>query len=353
MTMLPNKASNAVLAKARAMYGRRLTDDDYRTLAGCRSMPELAGALKTMPLYTAALVDVNPVFARRASLENDLNKSIFARYASLCRYDMSAGQDVYRYFILCSDLDEITACLRCLDSGRPGDYLYILPDFLQKHTSLDLYRLAKATDAESFLKALSGTPYAAALAPLRTVEPGRSLLVLADPILSKMRHDALVALAPAQRGSITMPGVRDYVEMECDTRALSNVARYKRLRQSGKVVRDSAQFDCTALCAQEWERLLAAPDLPAFKKELAQTAYGRELQTVTYAAIKEGMHKLQYRWCNKWLRFSTDPTLVMLCYIFLARIEIENLNHIIEGVHYGLPAEAILPLLTGYTEKAA
>ena len=189
MTMLPNKASNAVLAKARAMYGRRLTDDDYRTLAGCRSMPELAGALKTMPLYTAALVDVNPVFARRASLENDLNKSIFARYASLCRYDMSAGQDVYRYFILCSDLDEITACLRCLDSGRPGDYLYILPDFLQKHTSLDLYRLAKATDAESFLKALSGTPYAAAmeadrLSPLTMVRTGRPKSFVRLPSMS-------------------------------------------------------------------------------------------------------------------------------------------------------------------------
>ncbi|MDD4850040.1 MAG: V-type ATPase subunit [Gemmiger sp.] len=354
--MLPNKASNAVLAKARAMYGRRLTDEDYRTLAACRSMPELAGALKTMPLYAPVLVDINPVFARRAALETDLQKSIFLRYASLCRYDMSAGQSVYRYFILCSDMDEITACLRCLDSGHPGDYLYILPDFLQQHTPLDLYKLAKVTDVESFLKALAGTPYAAALAPLRGCDPARGVLAQADPILTKLRHQALVNLAgqgPNSENARCNPGVREYAQFECDTRAISNIARTKRMKMPVQAARNAAPLDFSALSAAEWERLLETPDLPAFKAELAGTSYGRQLQGLSYPALKEGMHKLQYQWCKKWLRFSTDPTLVMLCYVFLARTEIENLNHIIEGVHYGLPAEAILPLLTGYTEKAA
>ena len=351
--MLPNKSSNAVLAKARAMYGRRLSDDDYRELASCRSMPELAGCLKTKPLYAPDLVEVNPVFARRAVLENNLQKSIFSRYASLCRYDMSAGHNVYRYFILCSDIDEITSCLRCLDSGAPEQYLYILPDFLEKHTSLNLYKLAKVTDVESFLKALKGTPYAAALASLRTGDPGHGVLSRADPILSKMRYEALVSLAPKDTNKVNMPDVRNYVELECDTRSISNVARMKRMKMPKKATYASTQYDCTALTPQEWERLLDTPDIDAFKKELDNTIYGRQLAGISYGTLKEGMHKLQYQWCKKWLRFSTDPTLVMLCYVFLAKIEIENLSHIIEGVHYGLPADSILPLLTGYTEKAA
>ena len=40
------KASNAALAKARALYGRRLTAADYRRLAACRTMPQLAAELK-------------------------------------------------------------------------------------------------------------------------------------------------------------------------------------------------------------------------------------------------------------------------------------------------------------------
>lgn len=43
--MLTGKASgNAVLAKARALYGSRLRADDYRRLMACRTMTELAAA---------------------------------------------------------------------------------------------------------------------------------------------------------------------------------------------------------------------------------------------------------------------------------------------------------------------
>ena len=53
-------SGNAVLAKARALYGRRLRADDYRRLMGCRTMTELAAALKEYPLYADALTEVNP-----------------------------------------------------------------------------------------------------------------------------------------------------------------------------------------------------------------------------------------------------------------------------------------------------
>ena len=58
--MMPTgKASgNAVLAKARALYGSRLRADDYRRLMACRTMTELAAALKEYPLYSEALGEV-------------------------------------------------------------------------------------------------------------------------------------------------------------------------------------------------------------------------------------------------------------------------------------------------------
>lgn len=343
------KASNAVLAKARAMYGRRLTDDDYKDLASCRSMPELAGALKSKPLYAPALTDINPVFARRAGLELDLRKSIFSRYASLCQYDLSAGQSVYRYFILCSDIEEITTLLRYLDSGHPGDYLYVLPDFLEKHTKLDLYRLARVTNLEELLRALKGTPYGEALAPLRGMPGGTSILEKAEPILAQMSHKALVALAGERsKNSGTAPGMWEYVALECDVTALSNLARMKRMQVPGNRARHLTMNDCSALSNAEWEKLLGACDLAEFQKEFSTTVYGRAMAQVGGSYFKERLNKMQYHWCLKWLRFSTDPTLVMLCYVFLAKNEVYNLNHIIEGVHYGLGADAILPLLIGY-----
>ena len=51
MTRTGKASGNAVLAKARALYGERLRADDYRRLMGCRTMTELAAALKEHPVY--------------------------------------------------------------------------------------------------------------------------------------------------------------------------------------------------------------------------------------------------------------------------------------------------------------
>ena len=105
MNHASGKASNAVLAKARALYGRRLRAEDYRRLADCRTMTELANELKALPLYAHTLAEVNPTYARRAQLENLLRQSQYERFDSLCRYDRSAGSSVYQYLTLCCEVD--------------------------------------------------------------------------------------------------------------------------------------------------------------------------------------------------------------------------------------------------------
>lgn len=349
---LRNSASNAVLAKARAMYGRRLTGEDYRRLAACRTMPELALAMKALPMYAHTLAGVNPVFARRAQLEQQLRQSMFDRYDSLCRFDMSAGDSVYRYFALYCEVEEITACLRYLDAGTPGEYLYRLPDFLQHRVQIDLYKLAKVTDVKSLLHALRGTPYAALLSPLKTADPARGLLPQAERLLQDYRHKALVALAPAVKqagGYRAQPGVREYLELECDISALTNAARLIKVKAPPHQIDLAARRDCTALTKAEWQDLLNSPTVEAFKQRLEQTRYAAALE-YPGTVIKEKLQRYQFDWCRKWLRFSTDPTMVMLCYIELAQSEVTNLNHIIEGVHYHMPADDLLPLLVGYDE---
>lgn len=345
-----SKASNAVLAKARALYGGRLTPADYEALAACRTLPQLAEALKNRLLYAAALAGVTPVTARRANLELCLRESIFHRYASLCRYEMSAGDTVYRYFILCCDLDEITTWLRYLDSGRPGDYLFVLPDFLQKHTQLDLYRLARARSTADLLQVLAGTPYGAALAPLAQSTDASGALAQAAPLLAGLRHRALVALSPAASAASPgkQPGIRNYLEWECDAQMIPYAARLKRLDLPPAEIRARLLLDCTALTRSQWDTLLSSKDSAAFRAALDQTPYGPGLAAESQPHLQERFEAMRFRWCRKWLRFSTDPVLVMLCYIFLAKNEVSNLNHIIEGIHYGLPAADILPLVNGF-----
>ena len=63
------QASNAILAKARAMYGRRLTARNYQELLNCRDLPDLISYLKTRTSYSEALQAANPATTHRAQLE--------------------------------------------------------------------------------------------------------------------------------------------------------------------------------------------------------------------------------------------------------------------------------------------
>lgn len=344
-----SRASNAALAKARAMYGRRLTNADYRRLAACRTMPALAAELKALPMYADDLKTVNPPTARRAQLESFLRQAIFERYDSLCRYELSSGHLVYGYFTTSCEVDEILSCLRCLDAGRPGDYLYILPDFLQQRCSVDLYALAKVTDAKSLLAALEGTPYRDLLAPLADLPADAKLLVHAEPYLETHRHRALVSLAEGRSAAAPggEPGVREYIARECDIAAVSNAARLIRMNAPLNVVDAAARRDCSNLSESEWNALLGAKDIEAFRKALQATVYGRAVERYPGVILKEALQRYHYDWCEKWLRFSTDPSLVMLCYIYLARCEVKNLEHIIEGVHYNMPADELMSMLVG------
>ena len=300
-------------------------------------------------MYAPTLAALNPPFARRAQLESLLRQAVYDRCDSLFRYELSSGQQVYGYFTVSCEVDEIITCLRCLDAGRPGDYLYKLPDFLKQRCTVDLYALARVTDARSLLAALEGTPYRKLLAPLADVPAGYKLLVYAEPHLEAYRHQALVALAPEPRkgGAGKAPGLRDLIEMECDNAAISNAGRLIRMHAGPQVVRPAG---AAGLHGAQARRMAGAVGRPGFRCVPA----GAGRHRLWPHAGPPAVHLPQGRPAEMPLRLVpqvgalfTDPALVMMCYLYLIQCEVKNLEHIIEGVHYGMPADQLMNLLIG------
>lgn len=87
--MLSSMSSNAILAKARTMYGRRLTDKDYEDLLACKTVPEVATYLKNETVYSEILSGLNENDVHRGQLETLLRKKIFYEKVSLAKFDMT------------------------------------------------------------------------------------------------------------------------------------------------------------------------------------------------------------------------------------------------------------------------
>ena len=84
--MLSGLSSNAILSKARAMYGKRLTKENYNDLLNCQTVGEVASYLKSRTVYGKCLAGINESEVHRGQLEVALRQKLFDDYASLCRF---------------------------------------------------------------------------------------------------------------------------------------------------------------------------------------------------------------------------------------------------------------------------
>ena len=62
-------SANAISAKARAIYGRRLTAADYQELTRQRTVSDVAAYLKANPGYGAYLAGIDEMQIHRGQLE--------------------------------------------------------------------------------------------------------------------------------------------------------------------------------------------------------------------------------------------------------------------------------------------
>ena len=84
-------ASSAVITKARAKYGNRLTQKDYKALLKCNNVTSVVSYLKSHTKYADVLSKLNENEIHRGQLEVLLKQKVFYDFDSLCRYEMSEG----------------------------------------------------------------------------------------------------------------------------------------------------------------------------------------------------------------------------------------------------------------------
>ena len=69
----------------------------HESLLNCHSVNEVANYLKNRTAYADIFEGTTTTDIHRGQLETMLKKRVFDQYASLCRYEMSIGQDFYQY----------------------------------------------------------------------------------------------------------------------------------------------------------------------------------------------------------------------------------------------------------------
>lgn len=337
-------SSNAVTAKARAVYGRSLTERDFAALAAKSSVADVCAYLKQTDRCGQCLSAANPQTIHRGQLEALLRRNMFNIFESFHRFDHSGGRSFFPLIIMRSEAEQILTAIECAAYGSAEAYISSLPAFLDEHTKTDLYALGSAQGFGDIARILAPTPYGAVLADVLAKAQADGRIEINEcerRLYAFYAHTCMKQIQKNFRGSERTDLKR--AVLKCmDMENVVTVARMSRFSADPADINAQLIPMRYMLTPEAVERLAQSPDPERIRAELESMGYRAEAGAPTVELLTE---EISLKFLRHTLRLSQSSALVYFALAELLSIENKNIKTVIEGIRYGMPSGDIMSLL--------
>ena len=332
-------SSNAVTAKARAVYGRSLTERDFAALAAKSSVADVCAYLKQTDRCGQCLSAANPQTIHRGQLEALLRRNMFNIFESFHRFDNSGGRSFFPLIIMRSEAEQILTAIECAAYGSAEAYISSLPAFLDEHTKTDLYALGSAQGFGDIARILAPTPYGAVLADVLAKAQADGRIEINE--CAFYAHTCMKQIQKNFRGS-ERTNLKRAVLKCMDMENVVTVARMSRFSADPADINAQLIPMRYRLTPEAVERLAQSPDPERIRAELESMGYRAEASAPTVELLTE---EISLKFLRHTLRLSQSSALVYFALAELLSIENKNIKTVIEGIRYGMPSGDIMSLL--------
>lgn len=341
-----SNSSNSVIAKARAVYGRTLTADDYTQMASKETVSDVCAYLKQTERFGAALSFVNPQTVHRGQLEQLLKRTVFDIFEKFQRFDFTESKGYFKYIIEKLEIEQILAALQGVMYGNSDDFIAALPMFLTKYADVDLAALGMAKNLTEAAGLLRGTVYEKAVYSQLTAAADLGELDIID-IERRLYSQYYLSMLRAVENKYKGAEKKDMKRIILRCIDMENVVTLYRNSVIFKRDRDSARSSLIPfkyrLSPEVVERLASQKDVDKIAGELGLIGY--KLGTETPDTVEQLTEQISLDYLKKTLRLSQSASVVYFALIELLTIELKNVKTLIEGVRYRLEGSAILDML--------
>lgn len=340
-------SSNAILAKARAMYSKRLLEKDYEELLKQNSIKDIVNYLKVNTSYNETLKDIKDNEARRGQLEALLDKEVFNRLTRLMRYAPKKDMSFYRLGVTELEIHLLLTKIRLIISKYYTGYEIDIPDYLNKYAHFNIYELMAANSYETVLEAVKGTKYYPILERFKpkdeTDTVDTNLLELEfKQIYYREYIDTINKMCTGKKRKDLLTMVNTSIELQ-------NITKIYRLKKyfdaSPSQIRGTLFLEYSRIPQKMMDELIDCEDADILLQKLAESPYKLYVGDDDFVYIEYYTEKIRYHLAKRFMRFSTNSQMVYLAYKFVYQIEIDNLKHIIEGLRYGENPQRIQSML--------
>ncbi len=344
-----SKASNVLLAKSRAMFGKRLTNENVSDLLNCQTVTEVAAYLKNNTHYSSALERIDDSTVHRGQLEAALDALFESQMSSFSFYNVDAWDNIRQMLAYESQIKEILRYLRLLSAGRSAEYVFAMPEYAAKRSGIDAGKLSQVKSYRDFLGVMSGSFF---FKTLRQMAPDDGCAIdytmiehaLYSQLFNYMNNEIVKKFHGGDKEDLM-----DLLSINVELSSVLNIYRINKYYKScGEDMKRSLVFDMRyKISKRTYERMLKEDDADkVLEIFLNETSYGRKMEAPDGQYIDRFINRMVYRRASHLIRFSTNPTVALVAYLRTSSIERRDIITIIEGVRYRLPPDDIASMIT-------
>lgn len=339
-------SSNSVIAKARAIYGRSLTAEDYAQLCSKPTVAEAAAFLKQTERYGKTLAGINPQTVHRGQLESLLSRSTFDVFERFHRFDHSDSRIFFRYIIMQLEADQIINAIEGISAGTADRYIASLPMFLVEHASTDLMAMGRAETYLDIAHLLEGTPFAKALRSLLidAAESGSINIRECERRLYTFYYLSALKTAEKTYSGKKLNELKRALLKSIDMENVVSCCRMRAFGASAEDVHSTLLPFRYRLNNEAIERLMQISDIEKIENELSELGYCIT-EPAEFSSIEQLTDRLNLDHLRRMIRMSGNSAAVYYSLIECLKIEQRNVKTAIEGIRYGLNSSDILGML--------
>lgn len=346
--MANNTGSRALTAKVHAMYGRRLTQQNFRELVRKQTVSEIASYIKQQTAYAPLLRDVNESLIHRGQLENILRRDLFEEYLKFFHYLNMDETRYYKFLVMKMEIDEVLSCIRLLNSGRIDDYIFSLPSFFATHADFDLYGLAKLKNFDELLRLLASTPYYEILKKYGPADGEKIDITKIEIEFNNLYFDRVFDVIKNTFSGSVNSQIKESFGMQIDLNNITDIIRLKKyFNAKSDYIRTLLLPHYFKVSKNELEAMMEAPDADAAWQLVGDTYYGKTFKKYNFEFVEKYAQQIMYEYHKHLFSFTDSAPVAVTSYLMLKKTEISNMIHIIEGIRYGLAPAEIGKLLVG------
>ncbi len=339
-----SEVSYAVLTRAKAKYGKRLKENDYKNLLECDSIAEVMTYLKSNTHYSKAFGEANERDIHRGLFEFLLRQYITYEFDTICRYELTVGEGFSKFIAHQTEINEIVRVLTILSSDKDNYFSFTLPEHMAKNTSIDLELLEKATNYQEFLQALEHSNYRFIFEDYK-IKDGDAISVseIEDKLYTNLYNELFDTINLTD--GVEKSELLDLYNTIIDYENFIRIIRLKKYYNAEPELIMKHLLPFGSLKDKKLKDMCKAENSAAVFSVMSSTKSGNLIKKIDYSYAGGIPMRIKYLKARKNIYLSDSPATIMMSYIILSEIELMNLICIIEGVRYDVDKEQIKPLL--------